>query len=191
MKKCVWLVGLILSFNALAADTYVVDGAHSSIGFSVKHMVINNVKGHFSEFAGTVVYDPDDASQFKADGTIQVKSIDTGIAARDEHLRSADFFDAGQYPEIRFAAKKVERQGAVYSLTGDLTMHGVTREITLPFTVSGPIVDMQGKKRIGLEATTIINRKDYGINWSKVMDNGGLVVADDVKAEINIEAVKE
>lgn len=191
MKKCVWLVGLILSFNALAADTYVVDGAHSSIGFSVKHMVINNVKGHFGEFAGTVIYDPDDASQFKADGTIQVKSIDTGIAARDEHLRSADFFDAGQYPEIRFAAKKVERQGAVYSLTGDLTMHGVTREITLPFTVSGPIVDMQGKKRIGLEATTIINRKDYGINWSKVMDNGGLVVADDVKAEINIEAVKE
>ena len=85
----------------------------------------------------------------------------------------------------------MERQGAVYSLTGDLTMHGVTKEITLPFTVSGPIVDMQGKQRIGLEATTIINRKDYGINWSKVMDNGGLVVADDVKAEINIEAVKE
>ena len=191
MKKCVWLFGLILSFNALAADTYVVDMAHSSIGFSVKHMVINNVKGHFGEFVGTVVYDPDDASQFKADGTIQVKSIDTGIAARDEHLRSADFFDAGQYPEIRFAAKKVERQGAVYSLTGDLTMHGVTKEITLPFTVSGPIVDMQGKQRIGLEATTIINRKDYGINWSKVMDNGGLVVADEVKAEINIEAVKE
>ena len=191
MKKSLWMVGLILSFNALAADTYVIDTAHSSIGFSVKHMAISNVKGHFSEFAGTIVYDPEDALQFRADGAITVKSIDTGIVGRDEHLRGPDFFDIEKYPEIRFAAKKVERQGAVYSLTGDLTMHGVTKEITLPFTVTGPIVDMQGKKRIGIETSTVINRKDYGINWSKLMDNGGLVVADEVKAEINIEAVKE
>ena len=185
------LIGLFLSFNALAADTYTVDASHSSIGFSVKHMLINNVKGHFGEFAGTIVYNPENASQFKADGTVQVKSINTGIAGRDEHLRGPDFFEMEKYPEIVFAGKKVEKQGDVYQLTGDLTMHGVTREITLPVTISGPIVDPYGKTRIGLETTTVINRKDYGINWSKVMDNGGLVVADEVKAEINIEAVKE
>jgi polyisoprenoid-binding protein YceI len=185
------LAALLASVLAAAADTYDIDAYHTMVGFSIRHLVINNVKGVFKEFSGTVEYDGKDLSTFNARGTIKVASVDTAIAGRDEHLRGPDFFDAAKYPDITFAGKRVERQGEGYALIGDFTMHGVTKEIALPLTVAGPIVDPQGKTRIGLETTLTINRQDYGINWSKTLDNGGLMIGNDVKIEINAEAVKK
>ncbi len=187
---------ILLSFalifaTAAAADTYQVDPYHTRVGFSIRHMVINNVDGSFKEFTGKIEYDGKDLATFNASGTIRAASIDTAIQGRDDHLRGPDFFDVAKFPEITFAGKKVEQKGGGYVLVGDFTMHGVTKEIELPLTVTGPIKDMEGKQRIGLETGLTINRKDYGINWSKVMDNGGLVVGDEVKIQINAEAVAE
>lgn len=176
---------------ALGADVYQVDPQHTDVGFSIRHMVINNVKGSFRDFAGTIEYDGKDPLTLKAGGTIKVASIDTGIAGRDEHLRGPDFFDVGKYPEITFQGERVEKQGDGYALIGKFTMHGVTKEIALPFTLSGPIVDPYGKTRIGIESSLTLNRQDYGINWSKTLDNGGLMVGNDVKIEIGIEAVRQ
>lgn len=176
---------------AMGADLYQVDPAHTEVGFSVRHMVINNVKGSFKDFAGTVEYDGKDLMSVKAGGSIKAGSIDTGIAGRDEHLRGPDFFDVAKYPEITFQSERVEKQGEGYVLIGKFTMHGVTKEIALPFTITGPIKDPYGKTRIGIETSLTLNRKDYGINWSKTLDNGGLVVADEVKVEIGAEAVKQ
>jgi polyisoprenoid-binding protein YceI len=181
-----------LSFAVVAsAETYQVDPAHTSIGFSIRHMVINNVKGDFKEFAGTVEYDGKDLAQIKASGTIKAASINTGIEKRDEHLRSADFFDVAKYPEIKFESKAVQKKGDGFVMVGEFTMHGVTKLIELPMTVTGPIVDPMGKTRIGLETEITINRQDYGIKWSQKLDNGGLMVGDEVKIEINAEAVKQ
>jgi len=176
---------------ALGADVYQIDPQHTDVGFSIRHMVINNVKGSFKDFAGTIEYDGKDPLALKAGGTIKVASIDTGIAQRDEHLRSPDFFDVAKFPEILFQGERVEKQGDGYALIGKFTMHGVTKEISMPFTISGPIVDPYGKTRIGIETSLTLNRQDYGVNWSKTLDNGGLVVGNDVKIEIGAEAVKQ
>ena len=182
---------LILSAGVALADTYQIDPAHTTVGFSIKHMVINNVHGRFADFKGTVEYDGKDVASVKASGTIEAKSVDTGIKQRDDHLRSPDFFDVAKYPEISFSGQKVQKQGDRYVLVGKFTMHGVTKDVSLPVTVNGPIVDPYGKSRIGIEIITTLNRQDYGINWSKTLDNGGLVVGDDVKIEISAEAVKQ
>ena len=182
------LLPLLLLGSARAADTYSIDPAHSSVAFAVKHMVINNVKGKFNEFNGTVVVDNNVIQEAK--GTIQAKSIDTGIAKRDEHLRSPDFFDAAKYPTITFVSKRVEKRGDDTVLIGDYTMHGVTKELALPVTLSGPIKDPMGHTRIGLEAKTKLSRKEYGLKYNQALETGGLVVGDEVQLEINAEAVK-
>jgi len=182
---------LAVSTLAFGADVYQIDPQHTDVGFSIRHMVINNVKGSFKDFVGTIEYDGKDPLTIKANGTIKVASIDTGIAQRDEHLRSPDFFDVEKYPDIKFQGERVEKQGEGFALIGKFTMHGVTKEISMPFTISGPIVDPYGKTRIGIETGMTLNRQDYGVNWSKTLDNGGLVVGDDVKIEINAEAVKQ
>jgi polyisoprenoid-binding protein YceI len=195
MKSKLYLVAgsitalaLCVGIGARAADTYTIDPAHSTVGFSVKHMVINNVKGRFSEFSGTVVLE-NNALQ-KADGVIQAKSVDTGIAARDTDLRSATFFDVTKFPTITFTTKRVEKKGQDTVLVGDYTMHGVTKELALPVTLSGPIKDPSGKSRIGLEAKTKLNRKDYGLTYNRALEAGGLVVGEEIELEINAEAVK-
>jgi polyisoprenoid-binding protein YceI len=175
--------------RANAADHYKIDPAHSRIGFSIRHMGISNVRGHFNAFLGAVVLD--NGALQEASGTIQVKSVDTGIEQRDNHLRTAEFFDAAKYPVITFKTKRVENSGEQPRLIADFTMHGVTKELALPVTLSGPIKDPQGNFRIGLEARTKLNRKDYGINFSKTMDTGGLLVGEEVEIEINAEAIKE
>jgi polyisoprenoid-binding protein YceI len=173
-----------------AADTYKIDPAHTTVGFSISHMVINDVKGRFKEFEGTVVVDADDGNAIKeARAVIQTKSIDTDIAKRDDHLRSADFFDAAKYPTITFESTKVEKKSKEQVLTGKFTMHGVTKEISLPVTVKGPIKDPWGNTRIALKARTSLNRKDYGLTWNQVLEAGGLLVGEDVEIEINAEAV--
>lgn len=178
------------SSQALAADTYKIDEAHTTVGFSVKHMVITNVKGTFGEFEGTVEFDEADLTKTSASGTIKVTSIDTDNDRRDGHLRSGDFFDAENHPEIVFASKKVEKRKDGHVMIGDITIRGVTKEIEVPFEFVGKAKDQGGNDRIGLHATAEINRQDFGVSWSKTLDNGGLVAGDTVKIELDIQAVK-
>ncbi|MGA1193268.1 MAG: YceI family protein [Kiritimatiellia bacterium] len=181
---------MTVNLEAVAA-TYNIDASHTTIGFAVKHMVVANVKGSFGEFSGTIDYDADAPEGMSASAVIQVASIDTKNADRDAHLRNEDFFDAGQFPEITFQTTSVSGTAPDITLTGDLTMKGVTKEISLPVELSGPITDPWGNERIGLSGETTINRKDFNINWSKTLDNGGLVVADNVKLIIEIEGIKQ
>jgi polyisoprenoid-binding protein YceI len=180
---------LLLSPFAYAADTYNIDPAHTSISFSVRHLGLNNVKGQFKEFAGAIVLD--DGKITEASGTIQVKSVDTGVQKRDDHLRTADFFDAANYPAITFKTKRTEVTGGEIILIADFTMRGVTKELRLPAKLAGPAKDPWGNLRIGLEAKTRLNRKDYGINYHQVLETGALVVGEEVELEINAEAIKE
>jgi polyisoprenoid-binding protein YceI len=180
---------LLTSF-AQAADTYKVDPLHTSVTFSVRHLGINSVKGKFKEFEGTLTLEGDTLTA--ATGTIQTQSIDTGVEKRDNHLRTAEFFDAAKYPTITFKTKRVEK-GASGQLTlvADFTMRGVTRELRLPAKMSKPTKDPWGGVRVGLEAKTKLNRKDYGINYNELLETGVMAVGEEVELEINTEAVKE
>lgn len=183
------LLALALTvFPVNAADTYNIDPAHSTVGFAVTHMLINTVHGKFNEFAGTVALEGNQLKE--ASGTIQTKTIDTGIERRDNHLRSPDFFDAAKFPTITFQSKRAEKQGNNTVLVGDFTMHGVTKEVALPVTIKGPIKDPWGNSRIGLQARAKLNRRDYGLNYNQALEAGGLVVANEIELEINAEAVK-
>ena len=181
-------IGLFWLNASAFADTYNLDPAHSTIGFAVSHLVINTVHGKFDEFSGSVTVEDNQLKDAK--GTIQTKSVDTGVQMRDKDLRSPSFFDAEKYPTITFQTKKAEKQGAETKVTGDFTMHGVTKEISLPLKVKGPIKDPWGNSRIGLEGKLKLNRKDYGLTYNKTLETGGLVVGDEVEIEINAEAVK-
>jgi polyisoprenoid-binding protein YceI len=172
----------------IAADDYKIDPAHSSVGFSVSHLVINNVHGRFTDFAGSLQVDEGKITEAK--GTIQSKSINTGVEGRDKDLRSASFFDVEKYPTITFETKKTEAKGAETVLVGNFTMHGVTKEISLPVKLKGPIKDPWGNQRVGLQAKITVNRKDYGLTYNKMLETGGLVVGEDVEIEINAEAIK-
>jgi len=181
---------LLLSSFAFAADTYKVDLMHTSVSFSVRHLGINSVKGQFKEFEGALVLDGETLKE--ASGTIQVKSIETGVEKRDIHLRTADFFDAAKYPTITFKSKRVEKDGGgQLVLIADFTMRGVTKELRLPAKMSKPTKDPWGGVRVGLEAKTKLNRKDYGINYHEVLETGAMAVGEEVELEINTEAVKE
>jgi polyisoprenoid-binding protein YceI len=182
------LFSSVLAVRAFAADTYNLDPNHSTVGFSVSHLVINNVHGKFKEFSGTVVVD--DKTIKEAKGTIEVKSIDTGITKRDDHLRTPDFFDAQKYPTITFVSKRAEKQGDENVLIGDFSMHGVTKEISLPVKLSGPITDPWGGTRIGLHAKTKVSRKEFGVSYNATSKTGSAVVGDEIEIEISAEAVK-
>jgi polyisoprenoid-binding protein YceI len=179
---------LLLNVSAHALDTYKVDPAHSSIGFSIDHMVIDTVHGRFRQFDGSITVDPDNGNALKqAAATIQAGSIDTDVERRDTHLRSPDFFDAEKYPTITFEATAIDGQ----TLTGKFTMHGVTKEISMPFKIKGPVKDPMGNTHLSLEANTKINRKDYGLTWNKALEAGGLMVGEDVTIQINGSFVKQ
>jgi polyisoprenoid-binding protein YceI len=181
---------VLLSSITHAADTYKVDPLHTSVGFSVRHLGINNVKGKFKEFTGVLVLEGDTLKE--ASGTIQVQSVDTGVEKRDNHLRTADFVDAAKYPTITFKTKRVEKDASGQPvLIADFTMRGVTKELRLPAKVSKPIKDPWGAMRVGLEAKTKLNRKDYGINYHELLETGAMAVGEEVELEINTEAVKE
>lgn len=180
-----WVLGSV----AYAADNYKIDPAHTRVGFSVRHFGINNVKGNFDEFVGSLVLDEGKIKE--ASATIQVKSINTRIQQRDDHLRSADFFDATNHPTITFKTKRVEMTGGQIVLIADFTMRGVTKELRLPTKLTGPTKDPWGNTRIGLEASAKLNRKDYGINYHQVLEAGALAVGEEVEIEINAEAIKE
>ncbi len=195
VRSFVFAAGVILAGTAClpagrvwAADTYTIDPVHSNFGFSVTHMMVSTVTGVFGDFQGSITYDPKDPASFKADAAIQVKSIDTRLPKRDDHLRSPDFFDAEKFPTITFTAKKLDKQDTQTVLAGDLTMKGVTKEVFIPVTIAGPVQGMNGASVIGLSGSFTLNRQDYGVSWNKALDNGGFVVSDDVKVNINIEA---
>ncbi|SYZ72890.1 conserved exported hypothetical protein [Candidatus Zixiibacteriota bacterium] len=177
--------------SVLGADTYQIDPVHSNIGFTVKHMVISNVKGNFSDFSGTIVYDDKDISKSSVNVTIKTISINTGNQYRDNDLKSGNFFEAEKYPEITFQSTKIEKAVDGFVMTGNLTMRGVTKEVQIPFNILGTIKDPYGNMRMGAEGGLTINRQDYGISFNKALDNGGLVVGNEVKIDLNIEAVNK
>jgi len=181
------LVGLIPVWGA---DEFVIDPVHSSIEFSVRHMMVTNVRGRFREFSGTIFYDEKDITKSSVRVTIKTASIDTGNADRDNHLRSPDFFDAAKYPEITFASTRIEKRGDEYVCIGTLTIRGVSREVAIPFRILGVVRDQRGNTRLGVEAGLTINRLDYGVSWSRALEGGGLVVGNDVKIELNVQAIK-
>ena len=176
--------------SVFAADNYNIDFAHSSIEFSVKHMMVSNVKGSFDKFAGTISFDPDNIANSSVQFSIDVASVNTKNEKRDEHLRSADFFDAASHPDITFKSEKISKKGDGYVATGTLVMRGVSKKIDLPFVLNGPVQNPWGQTVLGVVVNYQLNRKDFGLEWNKTMDNGGLVVGDDVKIEINLEASK-
>jgi polyisoprenoid-binding protein YceI len=185
------LISLLGGGSVFATDVYKTDTAHTLVGFTVRHFVINKVRGKFNEFDGHIVYDETDITKSSMQGTIKVASIDTDNPKRDEHLRSADFFDAANHPEITFVSKRVEKRGNRHVLIGDLTIRGTTKEVTIPFAITGKIDGPHDKTIIGFEATLQINRKDFGVVYHRLMDNGSLVVGDTVDIELIGEAIEE
>ena len=183
IQVLVMFAALLTTPVVFAANTYTIDPAHTSFDFTVKHMMISNVPGEFDKFSGQVTYDTNDLANSKADVTIDVSSINTHIDKRDAHLKSPDFFDAAKYPTITFVSTKFTPT----SITGNLTMKGVTKEITIPVTISGP-VDVMGHQAIGIIGSVTVNRQDYGVSYNKILDHGGLAVSNDVVITISIEA---
>ncbi|MCG3155572.1 MAG: Protein YceI [bacterium] len=183
------LVGGLLLSNSFATEKYEIDVAHSNVLFTVRHMVIAKVTGEFKDFSGTIVYDEKDLSKSSVSVTIKVASIDTENEARDKHLRSDDFFNAAQDSLITFTSKRIEKRGEGFMAVGDLTIRGVTKEIMLPFTILGMINDPWGNKRLAAEASTTINRFDYGVKWDKALEGGNLIVSKDVDISLNVQAI--
>ena len=177
---------------AQAADTYAIDPVHSSIGFSVKHMMITNVKGAFDTFEGTIVYDAEDPSASSVQFTLEVASIDTRNQKRDDHLRSEDFFDAANHPQITFKSTRVSKKGDKWVAGGDLTIRGVSKPIELVFVVNGPLQNPWGQTVIGFDIEPlVIDRTEFGLNWNKALEAGGVIVGDDVTIELQVEAAKQ
>ncbi len=179
--------------NATLAPTgtWVVDAGHSKVGFAVKHMGIATVRGEFTEFEGTLEIG-DDLSSAKAHGTVKAASVDTNESQRDEHLRSADFFNAEVHPDLEFESTAIEPiDDETFRITGDLTMNGVTNEVVLTAEINGTDVDPWGNERIGLEVTGQINRGDYGMKFNQALGSGNMLVADKVKLALDISAAKQ
>lgn len=180
---------LAVSALAFGADKYQIDVPHSSMGFSVKYLVVTNVKGEFTNFAGAILYDDKDITKSSVDVTIKAASINTHDEKRDNHLRSADFFDVENHPEITFKSKKILKDGDNHTLVGDLTIRGVTKEVSFPFIVNGPIKDPWGNNRLAAQASLVINRQDFGVSWNKALDAGGWLVGDDVTINLEVQAI--
>ena len=183
-----FLTAMCFVSSASAADKYMIDASHSSVGFSVKHMLVTNVKGSFTDFSGEIMLDAEDMTKSSVNVTIKTASVSTNNERRDGHLKSGDFFDVEAHPEITFRSSRVEKKGDGYVAYGALTMRGVSKDIELPFMLAGPI-KMGDKSRLGVEAGLTIKRQDYGVSWNRTLDIGGVAVSDEVKIELNIEAV--
>jgi polyisoprenoid-binding protein YceI len=194
MKKLTTLTclsALLIVQSALAADDYAIDKVHSTIGFQVRHL-FSNVPGKFDDFTGTIQFDEANPEQSSVGVNIKTESIDTGVKMRDDDLRSPNFFDAAKYPETTFKSKSVKATGNnMFDVTGDLTMHGVTKEVVLKVELIGKGTGMKpGSIVSGWDATTALKRSDFGLAWNKVIE-GTQVVGDDVKVELHIEADKK
>jgi polyisoprenoid-binding protein YceI len=170
--------------------TWVVDPTHSSVGFSVKHMMIATVRGRFSDFEGTIEA-AEDVSDSRVRGVVRTASIDTNEPTRDEHLRSADFLDVEHYPEARFESTRIEPVGgAHYRLTGNLTIKDVTREVTMDATVEGAEQDPWGKDRVGVSVRGVIDRTEFGLRWQQLLETGGFLVGNEIRIHVDVSAVR-
>jgi polyisoprenoid-binding protein YceI len=176
----------------MAKSKWAVDTTHSSIDFSIRHMMIAKVKGSFNRFEASIEADPEDLTTADIAFSVDVASVDTRNDDRDAHLRSADFFDAENHPKMTFKATKIERTGdGVYEVTGDLTIRGVTRSETFTVTFEGAGKDPWGNYKAGFSAEGTIKRSDYGLTWNAALETGGVLVGDDVKIHLEIEAVAQ
>jgi polyisoprenoid-binding protein YceI len=178
---------------AASADTWQIDPVHTTVEFTVRHMMISNVRGLFTKVAGTITAKDSDPASVKVEATIDTSSIDTRSADRDADLKSANFLDVAKYPTMTFKSKKIEPAGpGKWKMVGDLTLHGVTKEVTLDVQgPTAPIKDPWGNTRAGASAATKINRKDFGLTWNKALETGGAVVGEEVTVSIDVEAVKK
>ena len=169
---------------------YTIDSTHTRIGFNVRHAMVTTVRGQFQEFSGTAHVDAANPAASKVELTIVTASIDTGVADRDGHLRSADFFNADENKEIRFVSTQVTRDGDDWVITGDLTINGITKSVTIPFELTGSARDPFGNLRIGFEGGTAISRKDWGVTYNAALETGGVLVSDKVKLEFDVSAIR-
>ncbi|MFE6844543.1 YceI family protein [Streptomyces sp. NPDC057686] len=171
---------------------YVLDPAHTRIGFIARHAMVTKVRGAFHQFEGTAHLDGADPARSTAQIVIKAESIDTGVEQRDQHLRTNDFLDAPAFPDITFRTTSVEpRSDTEYRVTGDLTIKDTTRPVTIDFEYTGTAVDPYGNQRVGLEGSVTISRKEYGVTWNAALEGGGVLVGDKVVLEFDISAIKQ
>jgi len=196
MRRTAILAAAVLCLTVpglLHAAPWEFDPDHTGVHFKVRHLMVSSVRGEFEKATGKIVYDEADVTKSTADITIDAASINTRVAKRDEHLRRPDFLDVAKYPTIAFKSRRVEKTGnGTMRMTGDLTLHGVTKEVIL--TVEGPtpaIKDPMGNNRVGGQATTKIHRKEFGLLWNKALETGGVVVGDEVEITIDVEIYKK
>ena len=182
---------LLTSIPAFAAD-YTVDGSHSRVGFAVTHLTVSKVRGTFGTMSGTLSYDPKNIAATSIKATVGIQSIDSDEAKRDEHLLSADFLDVAKFPEMGFVSKSVKNiKKESFDVIGDLTIHGVTKEVALTVdTPSAEVKDPWGNIKVGAHAIGKINRKDFGLTWNSVLEAGGFLVGEEVEIELDIELKK-
>lgn len=196
MKRTVAFITAIIALSlplAAMASTWTIDPEHSNMGFKVRHLMVSNVKGSFEKHTGAVELNDKDITKSKVEVTIDTSSINTNVQKRDEHLRSADFFDVAKYPTMTFVSKKIAKgdKGRL-KVTGDLTLHGVTRQVVLDVEpLSGESKDPWGNIRRGTTASTKINRKDFGLVWNKALETGGVAVGDEVAITLEIEMIRK
>ena len=175
--------------TATDRKTYKIDKNHSEVTFQVRHLV-TKVRGHFGDFEGTIEHDASDPTRSSVNATVQAASIDTAVGDRDTHLRSADFFDIEKFGTLTFKSTRITKKGDdSYDVTGDLTIHGVTRPVNLEATFLGKAKDPWGNERLGFEAESKINRKDFGLTWNAALETGGFLVGDDVKISLSVQAI--
>jgi polyisoprenoid-binding protein YceI len=194
LRNLVIATALVATPALASATEYAIDATHSTASFTVKHMMVSTVRGEFGKISGTASWNKPDYSDAKVDVTIDASTIDTREPKRDAHLKSADFFDVAKFPTLTFKSKRVEKgkEKGHLALVGDLTMHGVTKEVT--FDVAQPSAEMKtpfGTTVVGAEAKAKINRKDFGLVWNKTLDGGGVLVSDDVNIDVNLELSKK
>jgi len=175
--------------TATPTRTFAIDKTHSEFLFQVRHL-LTKVRGRFSDFEGAIEFNEANPEQSNVHFTINATSIDTAEPDRDKHLRSADFFDTENHPKLTFVSKRIAKRGAdTYDVTGDLTIHGVTKEVVLPVAHLGKAKDPWGNERLGFEAETSLNRKEYDLSWNAALETGGFLVGDEVKVSLQIQAV--
>lgn len=180
-----------VKYAPIPGGDYKIDPAHSIIGFAIRHLEINWVEGRFKDFAGTIHFDDKDVTKSSVEFTAKVESIDTGVAQRDAHLRTKDFFEVEKYPEMSFKSTGVEKSGRNgYALKGDFTLKGVTKQVMIPFTLTGSVKDPWGNTRFGVEAHLKIDRRDYNITYGNALPAGGLDVGNEVTINLQLEALQ-
>lgn len=178
--------------TSLSLPIWAIDGAHSSIGFTVRHMVVSKVRGRFTRWSGTIAMDERDPAKAQVEITIEPRSVDTGVEQRDNHLRSPDFFEVERYSTMTFRSTRIEKvAGGEYRVTGNLTMHGVTRPVSLDVEFAGSAKDPWGGLRAGFSARGSLDRKDFGLTYNQLLETGGVLVGEKVDFDIEVEAVKQ